>query len=357
MKALVVITGRGLGGDAVNALNIIRSLEKHGIECELALDKSAPGVLFEKNGYSWNKVKIPQAGGHAANKLTTFKAGLKIIQATFTMRKLIKKLNVDIVVGVIGGGAVIGCLGAKIARVPAIGVIDTPLDTKICTKLNRCIVLPEAELFRAKQLPSNVERVFFLMKPDYKKGNPKNALNKIKEESEKNNFVFDENKKTILFSSGSSLFEMMAKAVSEFADKHNDYNIVLIGVPLKEEFNKFLKNKKIINLEYINWVDDLYEFVDLAVLTDDGLMIQESVACNLPAVALTRVKYGRYHNMEGIFKGAILEAEYDELDNKINEAFNSLDSLKENSKKYSKEIFESNDKVAKIVLEEIKKNK
>lgn len=355
MRALVTITGRGLGGDAVNALNIIRSLEKHGIECEIALDSSAPGLLFEKNGYTWHKVKIPQAGGHAANKLTTIKASLKMLSAIIEIRKLIKKVNVDIVVGVIGGGAIVGCLGAKISKVKAVGVIDTPLDTKICTKLNRCIVLPEAELFRAKKLPDNVNRVFFLMDPDFSKGNSDKALELIKEDSLKNNFDFDENKKTILFSSGSSLFEMMAKAVSKFVKNNDKYNIVIIGTPLEKEYEKYLTSKKIINLGYINWVNDLYEFVDLAVLTDDGLMVQEAVASNLPAVTLTRVKYGRYHNMEGIFKGAILEADFDELEEKIYDALDNLDSFKEKSKKYSKEIFNSNDKVAEIVIEEIKK--
>ena len=69
MKALFIVTGRGLGGDAMVALNTMRALERKGVECELALDKTAPGILFEKNGYSWYKISIPQAGGHSATKL------------------------------------------------------------------------------------------------------------------------------------------------------------------------------------------------------------------------------------------------------------------------------------------------
>lgn len=48
MKALIVITGRGMGGDAVNALNITKALEKIGFQCEIALDTNAPGLLFKK---------------------------------------------------------------------------------------------------------------------------------------------------------------------------------------------------------------------------------------------------------------------------------------------------------------------
>ena len=50
MNALVIITGRGLGGDAVVAYNVISALEKKGVHCEIALDESAPGTIFKKNG-------------------------------------------------------------------------------------------------------------------------------------------------------------------------------------------------------------------------------------------------------------------------------------------------------------------
>ena len=37
MKALLVVTGRGLGGDAAIALNLIKTLEKKGVACEIAI--------------------------------------------------------------------------------------------------------------------------------------------------------------------------------------------------------------------------------------------------------------------------------------------------------------------------------
>ena len=355
MKALVVVTGRGLGGDAVNAVNIIKSLEKKGFECEIALDSSAPGVLFKKNNYTWHKISVPQAGGHAASRITTIKASFKMINATLKIVKLIKKLKVDVVVGVIGGGAIVGCFGAKLCRVPAVGVVTTPLDVKVCTKLNRCAILPESATFKLDKLPKNAEKSFFLINKNITLGNAENALKKIKEISTETNF--DENKKTILFSSGSSLFEMTAKACFNFAEKYDDYNIVLVGVPLEKEYEKYIKHERIINLEYITWLNDLYRFVDLAVLTDDGLMIEEAVICNLPSIAITRVKYGRYHNMESIFKGAVIESEFEDVDEKINYGLNNLEKLKEASKKYSKEIIESQDKIARMVIEEIEKKK
>ncbi|GAA5818121.1 MAG: glycosyltransferase [Methanobrevibacter sp. CfCl-M3] len=359
MKALVVITGRGMGGDAVNALNIIKALEDLDIQCEIALDNNAPGLLFKKNGYSWHKVPVPQAGGHAATKLNIIKAGIRTLRAVFKTRQLIKKLNVDVVVGVIGGGAIVGCISAKLAMVPGVGIIDTPLDTKICTKLNKCIVLPEAGMFKQKIIPNNVVKSYFPLVKKIEKGDSEKAIEKI-EELDKNK-IFDKNRPSLLFSSGSSLFEGMIVCLSNYCsylkenERLNDYNLLLIGNPLKEEYLDLIDESHIINLGYINWINDLYELIDLAILTDDGVMIQESVACELPAVALTRVKYGRYHNMESIFPNAILEAELDQTNIKIDEALENLDRLKDNSKSYVEDLTSAGEKIAKIILEEAKK--
>jgi len=357
MKALLIVTGRGMGGDAVIALNIARGLEKKGVQCEIALDHNAPGLLFKNNGYSWHKVSVPQAGGHAATKLAIVKAGLRTIKATFETRKLIKKLKVDIVVGIIGGGAVVGCIAAKLARSPAIGVIDTPTDTRVCTKLNQCIVLPEAQLFKAEILPENVERSFFPLAPELTKGNKEKALEKIKELDKKD--LFDKNKPSILFSSGSSLFEMMAKSVADATtsehDLTKDYNLFMVGVPLEEEYLDLIDENKVINLGYIEWIWDLYTLIDLAVLTDDGVMLQEAMACELPAIALTRVKYGRYHNMAGIFQGAVIETDTENLNRKIGESLANLDEIKDKTKLYGEEVLSASEKITNLILNEANK--
>ena len=124
MKSLFIVTGRGLGGDAMVAINLIKEFEKKGVQCEIALDESAYGTVFEKNGYSWHKISIPQAGGHAATKLSAAKGALKLISATFKARSLIRRLNVDFVVGVLGGGAIVASVGSKFARKPCFSLIS-----------------------------------------------------------------------------------------------------------------------------------------------------------------------------------------------------------------------------------------
>lgn len=348
MKALIVITGRGLGGDAVIANNIIEGLEAKGVQCEIALDESAPGLLFKKKGRTWHKIRIPQAGGHAATKASSIKAAFKMLTATFKARSLIKKLGVDFVVGVIGGGAIVGSVGAKLARKPAVSVIATPLDSKICPKLNKCFALPEMKHFLPEQLPKNIENVLYPLNDDVGKGDPNIALEKLKESPK-----FDENKKTILFSSGSSIFKGIIKGANNFAKITDDYNILLVGLPLKEGYLDDL-NENVIYLGYIDWMSHLLSYLDLAVLTDDGVLLEETLASQLPIVTVTKVKWGRYHNMASVYKGAIIESDIDNLNDNIFKAFDEFDALKKNAIKYSKESLDAKSKLAQKMVDVVK---
>lgn len=347
MKVLFIITGRGIGGDATIALNVIKSLMEMGVDCEIALDESAPGILFKKNNLDWHKVSIPQAGGHAATKKTAIKAAFKSLTASFKLRKLIKKVKPDIVVGINGGGAIIGAVGAKLAGTPALSLICTPLDSKVCPKFNNCLAFPE--LFHGFQLAENVSKTYFPINPNTNKGNGQRALEKLKEHEN-----FDENKKTILFSSGSSIFKGVMEGTDNFSKATDDYNIVLVGLPLKDEYMDIIDQNKVIYLGYVDWLRDLYDFVDLVIATDDGLMIEESLACQKPTVCLTKVKWGRYHNFASIFEGAVIEAEVDNLTEKIFEALDNLDELKDNAEKYSVDILNATSFISERILDEAK---
>jgi UDP-N-acetylglucosamine--N-acetylmuramyl-(pentapeptide) pyrophosphoryl-undecaprenol N-acetylglucosamine transferase len=325
MKALVVVTGRGLGGDAVVAYNLIDALEKKGVHCEIALDESASGILFKKKGYTWHKITVPRAGGHTATKWSSFKAACKMLPASFKIRSLIKKLDVDFVVGVIGGGSVVASVGAKLTNKPCATLCCTPLDMSVCPRLNPTIILPEYYLFREENLPDNLSKTYYPIEDNITSGNAEIALEKLKEYP-----LFDENKKTILFSSGSSLFKGMIEAANNFTEVIDDYNVVLIGYPMEDEYLELINEDKIIYLGFLDWLNHLYDFIDLAVLTDDGVMIEEVLACEVPIVTITKIKWGRYHNMEGLFKGAILETDMEDANETILYAFDSYDSLHEN---------------------------
>lgn len=345
MKCLFIVTGRGLGGDAMTALNAMKGLEKKGVKCEIALDESAHGTLFEKHGYDWHKISVPHAGGHSATKLSALKGGVKLFTATFKARKLIKKLDVDFVVGVLGGGAIVASLGGKVARKPTFSLISTPLDSKICPKFNQCYILPELNMFRWETLPKNMDKSFYPLADNMGDGDESIALAKLKEYPN-----FDENKKTIVFSSGSSIFKGMIDGINIVADKTDEYNLVLVGLPLKEEYGELIDENKIIYVGYIDWINHLFKFADLTVLTDDGVSLEEAFTNGKPIVALARVKWGRYQNMEGVFKGAMIESEVENVYESINEAFENYDSLQKNALVYGNQCLNAADDLAEKML-------
>ena len=348
MKALFIVTGRGLGGDAMSALNLMRAFEKKGVVCEVALDESAHGSLFEKNGYVWHKISVPHAGGHSATKLSAAKGGIKLLTATFKARKLIKKLNVDFVVGVLGGGAIVASLGAKFARKPAFSCVSTPLDSAVCPKFNYCYIWPELDKFRWETLPKNMEKAFYPLAQDIGDGDSNVALSKLKEFPN-----FDENKKTIVFSSGSSIFKGMLDAINLVANDTDEYNLVLVGLPMEDEYYERIDKEKMVYVGYIDWINHLFKFSDLTVLTDDGVSLEEAFICEKPIIALTKVKWGRYQNMAGVFKGAMIESEVEDVCKSIDEAFKNYDSLQKNAIVYGRQCASAADDLADDMLKRL----
>ena len=345
MKLLIFVTGRGIGGDAVTAYNILKALESKNISAKIVLDPSAPGYYFKKRNMSWLKTPIPSAGGHAASKSSLFKAGLKTIKAVILGSRLIKKEKADGVIGVIGGGSVIGCLSAKLAHVPAVGIVSTPTDTKISLKCNPTLLLPESPAFTHKDdYVSNyeIQKQYSPIKMDIIHGDKNNILDKLPKK-------YDANKKSILFASGSTLFDDMAKAARNYAQENDDVNIFLIGAPLHEGINKIIDHPNIINLGYINYINDLYDLVDLAVITDDGLTLHETIACEIPVVVVIGVKYGRYHGLSRVFDGAVIESNVDNITSVVNKALNNYDSMKEATTKYAKDIIKAPEDLVEFV--------
>lgn len=347
MKVLFMVTGRGIGGDAAIALNISRSLSNYGARCEFALNYGASGLLFEKHGIKWHETSIPQAGGHAATKFTLVKGGFRTIKAVFEALKLYRKVKPDVVVGSIGGGAIVGCLAAKIAGIPSVGIVSTPSDSKV-SKFTTTVALPESPLFKSPVNNRNVYKSYMPINPDVIIGNKENALELMPD-------GYDPALPTILLSSGSTLFEKMALAAPKLRDSGIKANIVVIGHPLDEKYRKYLESDGILYLGYIDWVRDLYKLADFVIITDDGVMLHEAIACNLPIITLLRVKYGRYHNMGNVFKGAMVESELDNLDETVNAFLKDIDKTKHKASHYGKDVLESSDKIAKIIYNQMDK--
>ncbi|MBM4240402.1 MAG: UDP-N-acetylglucosamine--N-acetylmuramyl-(pentapeptide) pyrophosphoryl-undecaprenol N-acetylglucosamine transferase [Euryarchaeota archaeon] len=342
MKALFMITGRGIGGDAVTAHNIAQTLSKYDIQCEFALDPSASGLLFKKKNLIWHKTPIPQAGGHAATKLNLVKAGFRTLQSVFEAIKLYRKIHPDVVVGIIGGGAVVGCLAAKMSNIPSVGIVATPYDSKIVSKITTAIVLPESPYFKRKIKNEKIKKAYLPVNPEIINGNRENALKKLPDS-------YDKNLKTILISSGSILFEKMAHAASKVSKSEIDANIVVVGNLRNESLRKNVEKENIIYLGYTPWMNDLYRLADISILSDDGVMVHEALACELPVITLGGVKYGRYHGMAEIFKGAVVEGDLEDIEFTIKNVFNRILEMKTIASSYGEDILKSSDKIAEII--------
>ena len=257
--------------------------------------------------------------------------------------------------GILGGGAIVGALGAKLAGIPTVSLLITPLDTKVCSHIGTPIILPENNLFLAENIPDNMIKSFSPVNENITHGDKSKALEKLKEHSkeakEKNPdaIEFDESKPTIVFSSGSSLFEKTAQAINQFSKYCDKYNLVLCGDPLEDSVCNYIDETKMINVGFIDWVNDLLCLADLAVLTNDGLMLHEAMVCNIPVVILKRVKWGRYHDMVSIFKGATVECDLEDLDEKIFEVMDNYDEFAKRTDEYRTAILNVDDNICNIV--------
>ena len=350
MKLLIFVTGRGTGGDAVTAYNIFQALNEKDIDSKIVLDPSAPGYYFKKRNIEWLKSPIPAAGGHASSKSRLFKAALKSLKAILSGSRLIKKEKADGVVGVIGGGVVIGCLSAKLAGVPSVGIVATPTDTKISLKFNPTLLLPESPDFTKESVESkyDVKKQYSPIKSDIIRGNKENVISKLPSH-------YDSSKKSVLFSSGSTLFDDMAYAARKYAEENDNVNIFVIGAPLKEELEEVITHPNIMNLGYINYIDDLYDLIDLAIITDDGLTLHETIACEIPVVVVLGVKYGRYHGLSKVFEGAVIESNVDNISENVNNALKNYDQMHDSTKNYSKGIINGTNDLTDFIISHLSK--
>ena len=115
--------------------------------------------------------------------------------------------------------------------------------------------------------------------------------------------------------------------------------------------NDIIDYPNIINLGYINYIDDLYDLIDLAVITDDGLTLHETLACQIPVVVVIGVKYGRYHGLSKVFEGAVLESNVENISEQVNSALTNYDDMKEATLKYSEDIINGPEDLTNFIIE------
>ena len=132
---------------------------------------------------------------------------------------------------------------------------------------------------------------------------------------------------------------------------HDEYNVLLIGYPMHDEYMDLINQDKVIYLGFLDWLNHLYDYIDLAVLTDDGVMIEEVLACDVPIVTITKIKWGRYHNIAGIFEGAIMESSMEDANETILSAFENYGSIKDNADSYAEKLLDAKSSLAQKIID------
>ena len=122
-----------------------------------------------------------------------------------------------------------------------------------------------------------------------------------------------------------------------------------------EELEDVINHPNIMNLGYINYMDDLYDLIDLAIITDDGLTLHETLACQIPVVVVLGVKYGRYHGLSKVFDGAVIESNVDNISEKVNYALENYDQMYNSTKIYSEDIINATDDLTNFLITHLSK--
>ncbi|HEX7468192.1 MAG TPA: hypothetical protein VF324_06370, partial [Methanobacterium sp.] len=97
---------------------------------------------------------------------------------------------------------------AKLANIPSVGILITPADAKVCTKITTTVALPESNLFQLDLANKNIHKSYSPVNPEIIVGDKEHALKHLPQ-------MYDKNLPTILLSSGSTLFVKMAMAASK----------------------------------------------------------------------------------------------------------------------------------------------
>ena len=80
-------------------------------------------------------------------------------------------------------------------------------------------------------------------------------------------------------------------------------------------------------------------------------MIEEVLACKVPIVTITKIKWGRYHNIAGIFEGAIMESSMEDANETILSAFENYGSIKDNADSYAEKLLDAKSSLAQKIID------
>lgn len=368
----ILFAGGGTAGHINPALAIAGHIRKKHPDAHISYigtpDKLEAKLVPEK-GYNFRTISVAgfQRKISLENIVKNISAATKAVTSSIAVKKILKELQPDVVVGT--GGYVSGPVLRQAAKMGIKTAIHEQnaypgVTTKMLASNADAVMLamPEAE----KYLKLN--------KKPYITGNPVRSelLNITREQArEKLGIANDE---ILLLSFGGSLGAMRVnQAVAEVIKWHNNTNkFYHIHATGKNGYNEFIENFKDLNLsdridirEYINDMDVCMAAADLIICRAGAITLSELLACGKPSILIPSpyvAENHQYHNamtLKNIGAAEIIE----EKDLNGEKLISVLSELVENKSKLMQmsqaarngAIVDANERIYEIIMNLYKK--
>lgn len=339
MKKKIVLTGGGTAGHITPHLAIMPHLKKDFDFIYIGSKNSMEQTMMEKlmPFYSIQTTKLKRKLD-PSNLLIPFKLIKGICQA----KKLLKQIKPNIIFSKGGFVAVPVVIAGHMLKIPII-THESDLTLGLANKLikNKCKYVCTSFDVTSKKLKNGIytgspirEQIF--------NGNKQNIFNK---------FNFDATKKNILFIGGSLGSKKINCTVFGTLDQlTKKYNVLhIVG---KNNLNKDVKYPNYAQLEFINNVEDAFDFADVVVTRGGANVLFELLAIKKPMLIIPlgkdesrgdQILNANYFKQKG-YANVLMEEHLnsttllENIDLTIKEASKLSSNMKINNKNGAKEI-------------------
>lgn len=130
--------------------------------------------------------------------------------------------------------------------------------------------------------------------------NPKFEHSMTKERA-RTHFGLDSDKKTVLLMGGSMGYGNIGKTLKQLDEIDADFQIINVcgnNKRVKDSIDKKIFRKKVLNLGYVDYVDELMDAADLIITKPGGLTTSEAMAKHLPMVIVNPIPGQEERNTE-----------------------------------------------------------
>ena len=363
----ILFAGGGTAGHINPALAVAGYIKEKHPDAKISYigtAKKLEAKLVPEKGYDFYSIEVSgfQRSLTPVNIAKNVKAAVCAVTASLKARKLLKKLNPDLVVGT--GGYVSGPVLSQAAKLGFKTAIHEQNAYPGMTNKMLC-----GDVDRVMLAMKEAEKRFKLNKKPDIVGNPvRPELTKISKQEARAKLCFD-NRPVILSFGGSLGAEKINQSVAELIKYHNDsgkyYHIHATGKFGYEDTKKLLSDIKLSNnvdlREYITDMDVCMAAADIVICRAGAITLSELAVCRKPSILIPSpyvAENHQYHNamtLKNVGAAEVIEEKElsgEKLISVVEEMLSSSDKLNEMSKNAEKAaIDDANERIYKVLME------